>query len=64
MLNPKLCELCGVDKIEQVFVDTIDEIDDQLELEPAGFKRSALLYRKENIIKARQYYIDLQKNRE
>lgn len=64
MLNPKLCDLCGVDKIEQVFVDTIDEIDDQLELEPVGFKRSALLSQKEKLMKARQYYIDLQQNKE
>jgi len=61
MLNKRLCELYHVDKVDEFFVDYIDDLDDQLENEKDQNKTSCILQQKAIIQRLRQNYSDLRK---
>ena len=50
------------DKMEIFFVNYLDDLDDQIDVESNGAKKAALLRKKEIVLKLREDYSDLQKS--
>lgn len=62
MLDKQLCEIFKVDKMQILFVDYIDYLDDQIESEVDHVKKAKLLHRKKIVNKLRQDYTDLKRS--
>lgn len=62
MLDKYLCTISKADKMEIFFVNYLDDLDDQIDVESNGAKKAALLRKKEIVLKLREDYSDLQKS--
>lgn len=62
MLDKYLCTMSKADKMEIFFVNYLDDLDDQIDVESNGAKKAALLRKKEIVLKLREDYSDLQKS--
>ena len=62
MLDKRLCQKYKVDEVEEFLVNTLDDLDDQIEMETDKVKLKALQEQKRVVKKLRQAYEDEQKN--
>lgn len=60
-LDKDLCNLCGVDEVEQFFVNYIDKLDDKIKVEKVASEKEILLKKKTTLEELRYYYSEMMK---
>lgn len=60
-LDKDLCNLCGVDEVEQFFVNYIDKLDDKIKVEKFASEKEMLLKKKTTLQELRYYYSEMMK---
>lgn len=60
-LDKDLCDLCGVDEVEQFFVNYIDKLDDKIKVEKFASEKEMLLKKKAVLQNLRYYYLEMMK---
>lgn len=60
-LDKDLCNLCGIDEVEQFFVNYLDKLDDKIKVEKVASEKDMLIKKKTVLENLRYYYSEMMK---